>query len=91
MNIMKTFKDLEFLPHQNSAHFETQANIYFENGYGISVITGNCAYTDEKRPYEVGVLYQGMLTYNTHITDDVLGYQTEQDVENVMKQIQELS
>jgi len=30
------------------------------------------------------------ITYNTHITDDVIGYQTEGEVDWIMIQVQEL-
>ena len=63
--------------------------INFENKYGISVITGG--YGDKENPYEIAVLYDNEITYNTHITDDVIGYNNEEGVTRIMKQIQELS
>jgi len=85
---MKTFKDLKFKTHIHPDIFDTQARINFENKYGISVITGG--YGDIHNPYEVAVLYENEITYNTHITDDVIGYQTQESVTEIMKQIQEL-
>lgn len=96
---MKTFKDLNFVPHPNRfMGFGEVARLNFDNGYGISVITGNegsgfafnGVYGDSEHPYEVAVLWNGELTYETPITDDVIGYQTEADVEDLMRQIQEL-
>jgi hypothetical protein len=85
---MKTFKDLEFKPHTigNGLH----AKMNFENNYGVSVVKFNGSYGYDDDLWEVAILYNGSLTYNTHITDDVLGYQTEDDVTNIMKQVQEL-
>lgn len=87
---MKTFKDLEFKKHPNFGigGFRTQAEMKFENNYGVSVITGG--YGNESQPYEVAVLYEGGLCYTTHITDDVIGYLTASEVTKIMKQVQEL-
>lgn len=87
---MKMFKDLEFKAHRASYGFDTQARLDFSNGYGVSVITGSSAYTSNSAPYEVAIMYKGSLTYNTDITDDVLGHQSEEDVTDVMKRVQEL-
>ena len=87
---MKKFKDLEFKTHEVYPMYSTQATLNFENDYGISVITRDCAYTSYNAPYEVAVLYKGELTYETHITNDVLGYQKEEDVTNIMIEIQKL-
>lgn len=53
-----------------------QAKITFPNGYGASVLRGGAAYT-AGGTYEVAVLHNGDITYDTPITDDVLGYQDE--------------
>ena len=87
---MKTFKDLIFENHPVQSHFNTQAEMNFKNDYGVSVITGEGAYSSDSEPYEVAIKYKGSLTYNTPITDDVIGYQTEDDVTEIMKQVQEL-
>ena len=85
---MKTFKDLEFKPH--SIGNGVQAVMNFDNNYGVSVVKFNGSYGYHQDLWEVAILYKGKLTYNTDITDDVLGYQTEQDVTDVMKKVQEL-
>lgn len=82
-----TFKDLIFVPHAfhtNGKH----ATLTFENNYGISVITGPRSYTSKKRPYEVAILYNGSITYDTSLTDDVLGYQTKNDIDDIIKEVQ---
>jgi len=40
--------------------------------------------------YEVAVLKDGDLCYDTPITDDVLGYLTPEEVSSVMGQVQNL-
>ena len=89
----KDFYDLEFEPHW--ARFSNiAAKLFFDNGYGVSVIQGGGAYTSGKSEYELAVL-QGTegafeLTYSTPITDDVLGHQTELEITNAMLAVQAL-
>lgn len=85
---MKTFKDLEFKPH--SIGNGLQATMNFDNDYGVSVVKSNGSYGFKSDLWEVAILYKDSLTYNTDITDDVLGYQTDQDVTDVMKKVQAL-
>lgn len=91
---MKTFKDLEFKTHISRPMFNSQAEIYFDNGYGCSVITGDNAYTRPGEDYELAVLRgtieDSMIDYDTPLTDDVLGYLTPEDVTNAMLEIQKL-
>lgn len=87
---MKNFKDLVFLEHDVKPYFNTQARMDFDNGYGISVITGANAYTNAASPYEVAVMHNGKITYNSGLADDVLGYQTEETVNELMLKIQQL-
>ncbi len=89
---MKTFDDLNFETHGNLfSGFDQQATMYFDNGYGVSVITGGNAYTDEDHPYEVAVMLEGVgLTYDTPITDDVIGHCNKDNITDIMRQVQEL-
>ena len=89
---MKTFKDLKFESHGNDAlGFDTQARMDFDNKYGVSVITGDSAYTSDSEPYEVAVMLNGSLTYDTDITDDVIGHCTEKMVTDIMKKVEKLT
>ncbi len=85
---MKTFEDLEFKPHPIGNGLQVVMN--FDNDYGVSVVKFNGSYGYHQDLWEVAILYKDELTYNTDITDDVLGYQTEQDVTDVMKMVQAL-
>ena len=88
---MKTFQDLVFGPHPvGYGYFDTQAKMTFPNGYGVSVVTGSHAYSSEGRPYEVAIFDGNGLTYDTPITDDVIGHQTAEDVTDIMRRVQEL-
>ena len=83
------FSDLKFNNRKNRPD-SFQAKIHFQNGYGASVIKGPSAFSDSERPYEIAVLHNKELCYTTYITDDVIGYQTEKDVEKVLAQIKAL-
>jgi len=88
---MKTFKDLVF--EERPAYYgkgETRAELYFDNGYGVSVITGASAYSNKDAPYELAIMWAGGIVRFTGITDDVLGWLTEEDVTTYMIKVQEL-
>ena len=86
---MKEFKDLEFIPH--SVGGGVQARITFDNGYGASVVKTPYSYGGKNGLYELAVLSEdGEITYNTDITDDVMGYLSPEDVTDIMSKIQTL-
>lgn len=87
---MKTFKDLEFKTHPNHMG-GVQAVITFDNGYGASVVCTPHTYGGDKGLYELAVLGKdGHLTYDTPVTNDVIGYLRDIDVTDVMEKIQQL-
>jgi predicted dehydrogenase len=87
---MKTFKDLQFNPHPNKMG-GVQAIERFENGYGASVVCTPYTYGGKEGLYELAVFgSDGSITYDTPITNDVLGYLSEQDVTEVLIKIQQL-
>jgi hypothetical protein len=68
-----------------------QALIEFENGYGASVVKTPYTYGGDKGLYELAVFGKdGHITYDTPITNDVIGYLRPQDVTDVMEKIQQL-
>jgi len=87
---MKTFKDLEFVQHPGHIG-GVQARITFDNGYGASVVKTPYSYGGDKGLYELAVLGpDGHLTYDTPVTNDVIGYLRDIDVTDVMEKIQQL-
>jgi hypothetical protein len=65
--------------------------MHFDNGYGVSVVSHSYSYGGRDGLYEIAVLDSNdELTYDTPVTNDVIGYLTEEDVSNIMKQVQEL-
>jgi hypothetical protein len=87
---MKTFKDLEFKPH-TAGMGGVMSRIIFENGYGASVVKTPYTYGGDRGKYELAVLgTDGDLTYDTPITDDVIGYLSETEVTDILEKIQKL-
>ena len=89
---MKKFQDLPFFP-INDAPFMVgkKARMHFDNGYGVSVVSHSYSYGGRDGLYEVAVLdSDDNLTYDTPVTNDVIGYLTEEDETDVMKQVQDL-
>jgi hypothetical protein len=65
--------------------------IQFENGFGASIVKHQYSYGGPAGLYELAVIdSEGQLTYETPITDDVLGYLSEDDVERYVNEIKNL-
>jgi hypothetical protein len=72
-------------------HDGVQFTFEFPNGYGASVIRHKFSYGGDRGLWEVAVLDSvGNLCYTTPITDDVLGYLSEEDVLSTLEQIRNL-
>ena len=88
------FSDLQFNPHKNYPDTGVQAKHFFDNGYGVSVVSFPGSYGFRDGLYESAVLKgteeDWELCYNSVITDDVLGYQSEEEVEDLLRQIKNL-
>ncbi len=92
------FCDLDFHPH-GSFPDGIAARYFFPNGYGISVVRfttpfGSGSYGAQEGLYEVAVL-KGIeedweICYDTPITDDVIGYQTVDNIDNLLSQVKSL-
>lgn len=67
-------------PHFNGCHYL----LLFGNGYGVSIVRHDGSYGHERGLYEMAVISHNMhgdwnLTYDTPITDDVIGYITMEE------------
>ena len=63
----------------------------FDNGYGASVVKHDASYGGKQGLYEIAVLdSKGDLCYSTPITDDVIGYATEEKVLDTLHRIRML-
>ena len=89
---MKTFNDLQFKKHPMAEGLDgVVSRIFFDNGYGASVVKHQYSYGGDRGLYELAVLDKdGQLCYTTAITNDVIGYLTEEDVEELLIKIQQL-
>ena len=63
------------------------ARMTFPNGYGASVIFGPCTYGCEEGKFELAVLKNDHLCYDSGITDDVMPYLEPDDVTKLLQQI----
>lgn len=63
----------------------------FDNGYGASVIKHDYSYGGKSDLFELAVLDSAKkIIYNTDITDDVIGWLTNEDVLDLLEQIKNL-
>ena len=102
---VKTFKDLEFKPTALFAlelRSPLGAYMEFDNGYSISVVAGHTMYStpradglplDEYTAFEVAILKgEEWVTgefFLFHHEQDVAGWQSREQIDKLMKQIQE--
>jgi hypothetical protein len=84
-----SFKELNFQQHPMGVG--QQCIVQFSNGYGASIVKGEHTYGGKDGLYELAVFGQdGHITYDTPITNDVLGYLSEEDVEKILTDIKNL-
>lgn len=84
----KTFDDIEFnlVEHLGGVKSTT----LFDNGYGVSVIKNIYSYGGNEGLYELAVLKDGDICYDTVITNDVIGHLTPESVTEIMIKVQDL-
>ena len=82
------FADLKF--ERNIYILGYRAYMEFPNKYGVSVIQGAYSYGGDKGLYELAVMKDGHLCYDTPITSDVIGHLTEEEVTEIMQQVANL-
>ena len=69
-------------------HGGVQHKYKFPNGYGASVVSHPYSYGGDRGLWELAVLgLDGHLTYDTPITNDVLGYLSEDEVNEALAKI----
>lgn len=67
-----------------------QRRYRFPNGYEASVVCHDFSYGRASGLFELAVQVDGNCYYETPITDDVLGYLTEDDVQRTLAEIEAL-
>lgn len=83
--------DFEKYGFADSDKGELQYVFKFPNGYGASVIKNKYSYGANDDLFELAVLNsENDLCYDTEITDDVVGYLTNDDVLKLLERIKNL-
>ena len=97
MNLILNHEGFEtYLVKRSSLHDGIQYIFRFENNYGASVVKHFGSYGHEYDLWELAVIKFGAetgewnLTYDTEITDDVLGWRTDEEIRDLLKKIKEL-
>ena len=82
--------DFKKLP-SNPAHDGIQYTTTFQNGYGASIVQHSYSYGGTAGLWELAVIGKdGYVCYDTEITNDVLGYLTEKEVNETLDKIAQL-
>jgi hypothetical protein len=88
------FSDLNFKSHPYYWEFGIQAKHFFDNSYGVSVVKFPNSYGYELGLYEVAILKgteeESEICYDTGITSDVIGHQSEEEVEDLLYKVENL-
>ena len=85
-----TFKDLVFQPHKNGQGVQAVAT--FNNNFEVSVIRTMFSYGGKSGLFEVAIVDKstGKVNNNTDITDDVLGWQDEDDIDKILAAVPQM-
>ena len=79
---------------ERSINGGTQVIHKFDNNFGASVVRHDFSYGHEEGLWELGVIeFTGdkwNLTYETEITDDVIGHLSDEDVSELLTKIEQL-
>lgn len=90
---MDTFSSLATI-FQNGGinHFKVNEKVYFENGYGASIVKGAGTFGYEQDLYELAIIdWNDEIIYDKGITEDgVAGYLKTDDVFELIEEIKQL-
>ena len=64
--------------------------VEFENGYGASIISHDGSYGGDHGLFEVAVLHDEIIVYDTPVTHDTIGWLDFAGVAAILKDIEEL-
>jgi len=85
---MYKFSDINFVKYTDPEGIKGRIN--FKNGYTASVVKTESSYGGSEGLYELAILKDNHMCYTTPITNDVLGYLSEEEVTNILNQIDNL-
>jgi hypothetical protein len=64
--------------------------IEFENGYSASIVSHDGSYGGKEGLFEIAVLHDGEIVYDTPVTNDAIGWLDFAGVATILKDIEEL-
>ena len=97
MNLKLNYEGFENNLIEKSRHLGGIQYLFkFENNFGASVVKHSGSYGHEEDLWELAVIEyyrdgEWYLTYDTYITDDVIGWLTDEDVRELLTKIRELN
>lgn len=80
----------KYLVSISNSYFGLRYEFLFKNGYGAYVVKNMFSYGNTRDLFQLAVLKDGNVCYETEITDDVIGYLTNRQVLRILKRIKEL-
>ena len=97
MNLKLNYEGFENNLIEKSKHLGGIQYLFkFKNNFGASVVKHSGSYGHEEDLWELAVVEyyrdgEWYLTYDTYITDDVIGWLTDEDVRELLTKIRELN
>ena len=67
-----------------------QVMVNFTNGYKASIVSHEFSYGGDEGLFEIAVMHNSQIVYNTPVTNDVLGHLNEEDVLRHLNEIHAL-
>lgn len=71
-------------------NFGYQKFVEFDNGYTASIVCNDMSYGSDRGQFEIAILYNSDIVYDTGLTNDVIGFLDFQDVADTLKKIEQL-
>lgn len=71
-------------------HGDFQAEVTFPNGYGASIVRHKFSYGGNRGLFEIAVLRDGEIVFDTPITNDVIGWCDPDQVDDYLNKIRVL-
>lgn len=87
---LRCYQYKKYLKSISNSDFGLRYVFIFKNGYGANVVKNMFSYGNTRDLFELAVLKDGKICYETEITDDVIGYLTNRQVLRILKRIKEL-
>jgi hypothetical protein len=67
-----------------------QKFVEFSNGYTASIVSNDMSYGSDRGLFEIAILHNQDIVYDTGLTEDVIGFLDFQEVADTLKKIEQL-